>query len=319
MDNTLLSHNAYRSISRKVHSILNSCSWMQLHGYEFITFFLRVFGFVSGFIIFMQVAVIFKIVGIIIMSYCYSGIVITGIHETSHESFFKSKRMNKITAYFFSDFLVGQSNKWWRQSHVEVHHAETNIKNKDPPLPTIGWINKYIYFFIIPYFIGLWFIYNSIIFLAKKPFQLMIYLTLMILGYALNIYLFTLVLPLQQAIIAMLIMRFLFAPMFMHIAIFNHIALEEPIKKYPWIKHQARTTRNLSNNWFIRGFGGNAFVDAHLEHHLFQRLSNHLLSKIKPLVQETLTKEKLKYVEEGYWRVLGRCLKQYDSYFKSKN
>jgi len=310
-----LSQETYRELSKKVHSFVSSSSWMQLHGYELGFLFLRLFGFILGFYFFSFLHFTSIVVGIILMSYCYSGAVITGTHESSHGSLFKSKKMNLIWGYFFSDFLVGQSSYWWHHKHVEVHHVETNIKNKDPPLLSYKWMNKYIYFFIIPYLIGFWFIYNSIYFLFKKPFKLLIYLLLMILGYILNIYLFMMVLPLYRAIVAMLVMRFLFAPIFLHIAIFNHVALDEPSQKYPWLKHQTITTRNLKNNWFIRGFGGNAFVDAHVDHHLFPTLSNHSLLNVKPIIQEVLHDEEYVYLEESYFDVLRHCFKEYDKYF----
>ena len=117
------------------------------------------------------------------------------------------------------------------------------------------------------------------------------------------------------AIIDTLIMRSLFAPLFVHLAVFNHIGLENPATQLPWLPHQTKTTRNIKFNWFLNGIGGNAFVNCHIEHHLFPKLSNKMLGKIRPTVLRFLKKEGYDYYEIGYWQCLRNCIKYYHEIF----
>ncbi|MBI4154496.1 fatty acid desaturase [Candidatus Woesearchaeota archaeon] len=255
----------------------------------------------------------------LILSYFYYGIAITGTHETRHNTFVKSRSLNKILAYFFSDFWGGQSNEWWYHRHVKVHHIHTNITEKEEAVFYYPWINKYVYFFILPYLVMFWLLIHSIYFLWGEWKKLFLFLMINLTGWIFHVYLFSLILPLQYAFISVFIMRSLFAPLFMQLAVFNHIGLEDPKTRLPWLSHQTKTTRNLKKHWFLNGIGGNAFVECHIEHHLFPSISNRLLSKIKPLIIKQLKKEGYKYIEESYWDVLTKCLKYYDEIFKNTN
>ena len=195
------------------------------------------------------------------------------------------------------------------------HHQYTNVPGKETANFYYPWLNKYLYFFVVPYLVIFWLIGNSIAYLWKDWKGLSAYLIAMIAGWALHIYLFSLILPLPLAVISVIVMRVLFAPVFMHLAVFNHIGLDNPSALLPWLPHQAKTTRNVQRHWFLVGMGGNAFVECHLEHHLFPTLSNRMLSKIRPVVKEFLENEGYVYVEEGYFKVLSLCLANYEKYF----
>ena len=176
-------------------------------------------------------------------------------------------------------------------------------------------VNKYVYFFIVPYLVIFWLILNSVKFLWGKWGKLFFYLIVMMLGWVFYITLFSLVVSIEYAVLATFLMRTIFAPVFMHLAIFNHIGLDEPKKRLSWIPHQTKTTRNLKGNWFLKGIGGNAFVECHLEHHLFPNISNKMLAKIRPIVKRYLERKGYMYTDEGYFKVLSRCLKDYDKTF----
>lgn len=63
--------------------------------------------------------------------------------------------------------------------------------------------------------------------------------------------------------------------------------------------------------------GGNAFIECHIEHHLFPKLSNRMLAKIRPIVVQHLKDEGYQYIEETYRQCLKNCLKNYHTIFKS--
>ena len=113
-------------------------------------------------------------------------------------------------------------------------------------------------------------------------------------------------------------MRSLFSPIFMHLAVFNHIGLDNPPQLLPWLPRQDATTRNIKPSWLLNGMGGNAFLECHLEHHLFPSLSNHLLAKIRPTVRAFLTEKGYQYREETYVSCLKNCLKHYHALFENR-
>ena len=311
----LLSQKHFAALSGEVREILKKQTWWQQHGYEAVFFFLRLTLFALGLLIFAQNGWPEKIIGMLIASYAFYGVGITGTHETRHSSFATKERWNRLWACFFLEFWAGQSNLWWHHRHVATHHVYTNVPNKEPKQFFYPWINKYVYFFVLPYLVTIWLFVHSVIFLWGKWKQLFIFLLLQTAGWALHIYLFSLILPLPYALLATLIMRSLFSPMFVHLAVFNHIGLDNPERKIPWLPHQSRTTRNLRPHWLINGMGGNAFVECHIEHHLFPTLSNRMIKKIRPNVKKYLEKEGHMYVEEGYISCLANCLKYYNEIF----
>ena len=306
-----------KALTRIVQEELQRLGWWQIWGKELLTFGTRLVLFTLGFFIFSLHGIIPKTTGIFILSYAYYGIAITGTHETRHTSFVRSLGWNRVWAFFFSDFWASQSNEWWHYRHVVKHHNYTNIPGKEAANFYYPWLNKYLYFFVIPYLVLFWLIGNSIYYLAhtKNWRELSLYIMCMIAGWIFQIWLFSLLLPLSTAILAVIVMRMIFAPVFMHIAVFNHIGLEDPPTRPPWLPHQTKTTRNLRRHWFLTGMGGNAFIESHLEHHLFPTLSNSVLWRIRPQVKSYLEKNGYRYVEEGYWQVLGDCLRNYESYF----
>jgi fatty acid desaturase len=172
-----------------------------------------------------------------------------------------------------------------------------------------------LYFFVTPFLVSFWLVYHSVEFLLEKKKSVVRYLALAGAGWAFFIYLFARLMPLGAAVATAFVMRSLFAPIFMHLAAFNHIGLDSPPVRQEWLPHQTITTRNLKPQWFLSGMGGNAFVECHLEHHLFPAVSNRTLSKIRPLVRKALERDGYAYIEVPYWTCLKDSLKYYDAFF----
>ncbi len=312
----LLSKKNFQLLSKEIQEVLNNQTWFQLHGFEWLFFLLRSIAFAAIFVCFALTDGWLRLLTLIPLSYLYYGIGITGTHETSHRAFTKSVRWNKIWSYFFSDFWASQSSAWWYNRHVKIHHAFTNIPSKEEMDFLYPWLNKYIFFFVAPYLVLGWLIVNSVRFLWGKWGEFIKFTTCMLLGIAFHLGLFLLFVPLPEALLYFFIMRSLFSPVFVHIATFNHIGLENPDIKPPWLPHQTRTTRNLKPHWFLTGMGGNAFIDCHIEHHLFPSISNRMLAKIRPITVKFLKREGYKYVEETYRSCLAYCLRNYKYIFQ---
>lgn len=308
----ILSKKNFQLLSREIQQVLSSQTWLQLHGWEWLIFVIRLVLFALAFWWFAVAdSLAIRLLALVLLSYLYYGIGITGTHETGHRSFTKSVKWNKIWGYFFSDFWASQSSLWWYHRHVKVHHAFTNIPSHEPQEFYYPWLNKYVFFFITPYLVLGWLIGKSIHFLRGQRAEMIRFLICMLAGILFHIWLFTLILPLPLALLAFFIMRSLFAPVFVHLATFNHIGLENPDIKPAWLPHQTRTTRNLKPHWFLTGMGGNAFVDCHIEHHLFPSISNRMLAQIRPITLKFLKREGYNYVEETYVSCLSYCLKNY--------
>ena len=150
------------------------------------------------------------------MAYFFVSISISGIHEARHGTFAKSPTMNRIWGYIFPDFWTGQSNEWWHDTHVLIHHPNTNIPSINPPSFYFPWINRYVYFFAVPYLIFPWIVAGSLKHVWKQWDRLSLYIACLISGILAQLSLFLLVLPLGYALLSVYLFRSLFAPLFMH-------------------------------------------------------------------------------------------------------
>lgn len=302
-------------LSERVQKIVRTLKWRHVYGVELLKFGLKLLGFIGSFWVFNHSHFLFRLVGMICMAYFFVSIAISGIHEARHGTFAHSNIANRIWGYFFSDFWTGQSNEWWHDTHVLIHHPNTNIPTINPPSFYFPWINRYAYFFIVPYLILPWIIIGSIKHIWKNGLKLALYMVFLISGLLAQFVLFLQAVPFWYAILSVYLFRSLFAPLFMHLAVFNHVGLATPEKRLPWLRHQLKTTRNIKKNWFLSGMGGNAFVECHTEHHIFPNLSNHILKKIRPIVKEYVEKLGYPYYEETYFEVLKGALRDYDKVF----
>ncbi len=314
----VLSKQDFAELSSLVQTKVRDLGWWQLHGYEGLMFLIRLGIFFLGYWIFSLGGWATNIFGMIIMSYAYTAVAITGTHETSHLSYAKGKWSNKLWAYFFSDFWGAQSHLWWHYRHVQVHHLYPNVPDKEPKPFYFPWINRYVYFFLIPYLVVFWLVLHSIKHLRKSPVQLFLYIVVMGSGLLFHGWLFTrLGFSIAAAIGLTFIMRSLFAPIFMHLAVFNHIGLDNPRQILPWMPRQDNTTRNIKPMWLLSGMGGNAFLECHLEHHLFPSLSNHMLARVRGTVRDFMKQKGYEYKEETYLSCLHHCILHYHELFQN--
>lgn len=318
-DDVHLTQRQWIELHSKAKAYIAGLSFWQRHGVEWAVFGLRVLGFALSFLIFAQEGIAFKAVGIVLLSFFFYGIAITGTHEASHDSFTPWRKINILLGYFFADVWTGQSSLWWKNRHVVIHHVHSNNPTKEPNSFFFAWMPGWVYFFVIPYLVQIWLYMHSTAFLKKRPGQLVLYNILFWGGIAMHVALFSLVLPVGYAVVATFVMRLLFAPIFVHIAVFNHIGLDVIPMQIPWLPRQVRTTRNMKKHWFLSGIGGNAFVECHVEHHLFPTMSNHMLNKLRPLTKDYLEKRGYVYVEQGYIECLVYCLKHYREVFNHVN
>lgn len=315
-----ISKNDFQELSREIQAILKDLSWFDRYGMEWVKLGLRFLLFALGWAVFaIPVHGAFQLLGITMMSYAYIGICITGIHEASHQSLAISRRANRFWAIFFTDFWTSKSHIWWRWRHVETHHPHTNVVGEEPQPFYVPWMHKYLYFFVLPYVVVPWLFSSSLWHLRKRPKDLLQFVIIAILGYAFQASLFgVLGYSLGWSLFLVLVMRSIFAPIFLHLAVFNHIGLpyfDNDSSRPGWTELQTKTTRNIRPNWFLKGIGGNAFLDGHVEHHLFPSLSNHVIHRLRETIVIFLKKKGYLYREESYLACLRACLKHYAQIF----
>lgn len=84
--------------------------------------------------------------------------------------------------------------------------------------------------------------------------------------------------------------------------------LSRPVRIY----QMATGVLNLSRNRLLDIVFGHSFVNCHVEHHLFPKLSDNMCLKIKPLVKSYLLENGLPYNEDSYTTMLDTFVKKYD-------
>lgn len=305
-------------LSRRVREVVRPLGWADRHGGELLRFVGRAAVFALGAIVFPLAPGPVRPFLFALLSYLYYGIAVTGVHEASHQAWVASRWGNQLWGLFFSVFWSGQSFAWWHHRHVQQHHAWTNMPERDEPVFVYPWLNKYVYFFVAPFLLPFWLAAHSIAFLHRKPVRLAVHLALAAADWLFHTWLFRPVCSWPWAFACAYGLRSLFAPVFLQVAVFNHVGLDNPVTRRPWLPHQTSTTRNLKSHWLLTGLGGNAFVDCHIEHHLFPGLSNGLLARIRPIVRAHLEREGIAYVEESYATCLRNCLRGYDALFRAE-
>lgn len=308
-------HEHFAQLSRAVNHILEKHSWFARYGMEITKMLLRLLGFAGSFLVFFINTPVTDTLAVIGCSLFYYSISITGMHETRHNAFVSSKRVNKFLGYVFGDFWAGESNVWWFDHHVTDHHAYTNIKNHDEPYFNAPYIPAFVYLFILPFLVVPFLWYKSISYLRSNLRESALFVILSIAGFIFHVSLFATIAPLPHAILYTYLMRSLFSPVFLHLALFNHISLPWFQQRPSWFPHQNETTRNISPHWLLSILGGNAFVDRHIEHHLFPTLPNSMLQKIGSTVKEYSEKFNYTYLQERYTTCLHFALKNYKTLF----
>ncbi len=312
-----ISPQGFARLSKEVNLVVKKYNWFGQYGFEWLILAFRLSAFALTLWVMAQ-GTLWFFVFFPLLSYLFFGIAITGMHQSRHNGYTKSPLANKINSYIFGDFWSGESSEWWYAHHVQDHHVYTNIYGKDEEYFSFPWINRYVYLFIAPYLAVPLLVTGSIKFLWQrgKIGSFVWYLILMVSGFYFHVWLFHLILGnWGWSIFAVYMLRSLYTPVFLHLALFNHIGLERLMEKIPWLPHQSKTTRNVKPNLFLVGMGGNAFVHRHIEHHLFPSLPNRMLNKIMPLAREALAREGYVYIEDSYSRCLYMCIKHYRELF----
>jgi len=283
----------------------------------------------------------------ILLGMSVAGIGLSIMHDASHGSYSKNKRINTILANIM--VLIGGSEFTWNIQHNQLHHSYTNVDGMDEdinPGPFMRfsphkkryWIHRFQHIYA-------WFFYGlmTVSWSTNKDFKQLFnyrgreqanstsvsfnvrFIRLVI--SKLFFHLITLILPLlllpdpwyvtllyvfSMHFVAGLILACVFQP--------AHIM---PTSEYPlpnddgnmensWAIHQLLTTANFAPNsklfsWYVGG------LNFQIEHHLFPNICHIHHKKISEIVKETAKKYNLPYnVQPNFLKALwehGKMLK----------
>jgi len=246
------------------------------------------------------------------------------MHDGAHESFSKSRRINRLMALTFN--LIGSNRYYWAQKHNRNHHAFTNVDEADEDIDALGlfrmsphqkhrFFHRYQHYYVWALYLIttlFWFFaldfkaYHSqkiarrdyshrmkfadhVEFWASKAIYLTLYLLIpaAALGAEATIWGFLL----MHAFLG-----FLFAVVFQLAHVVDKAEFPRPdstgTMKDEWAVHQMRTTVDFATDspfltWALGGLNFQA------EHHLFPRISHVHYPELHPLV-------KAKAAELGY-------------------
>ncbi|MBI4144287.1 fatty acid desaturase [Candidatus Woesearchaeota archaeon] len=235
---------------------VNACnllqqSWFRVYWRGVFSVFLKIVIFVLGYFVFSVHGLIFKILGLLLLSFAFYSISVIGIHSSGHNSLVRSFLANRVLCYFFADLWAGLSSEWWIKRH-STHHQRTGIPAEFRKLPAL------LVFLLSPFAAVAYVFVQSV----RNSRKQIIFLLLFVAGFLLQLALFLPAVELHWAFIAVIIMRSLFAPVVLYVALHNH------------------DDSRIYFDSFLTFFGGNDFLRYHKEHHRRPCVPASLLPKI---------------------------------------
>lgn len=259
------------------------------------------------------------------LSFAFSAIGFNIQHDGGHESFSRSKAVNRIMAFTLD--LIGGSSVFWRQKHNIQHHTYTNINGMDEdiydgsmfrlsPEQPLRPIHRFQHFytFALYAFLSLkWVFFDDwkqliLIKMGKRaaPTVSGSQLALFVAGKAFHLS-YTVILPLVfhpvlYVVLFNLIFHFVLGLTLALVFQMAHatgeaafpVPREDGVIENEWAVHQVETTSNFAMNnpvvgWFTGG------LNFQIEHHLFPRISHVHYRSLSKIVQQTCAEYGVKY------------------------
>lgn len=250
-------------------------------------------------------------------------------HDAMHDSFFKSKKKNKILSLLFN--IAGANDYVWRITHNFKHHTYTNVPDHDDdidqpfvlkvsPDKKTFWIHQfqhiYVFFLYALASISWVFMKDFKKFFDKSLFdeklkkhsfkeyiRLFTYKIIHVIIYIVIPFVF-IDASWQWILLGFLLMHFVEG---LSLALIFHLAHLVEGTQFPepnvegdlqnsWAVHQMYTTADFSrNNWFANQLCGG--LNFQIEHHLFPHICHVHYAAISPIVESTAKEFNLPFIE----------------------
>lgn len=259
-------------------------------------------------------------------AFAASALAFNVFHDANHESFFVSRRANRILA-ITTCTVLGAARHFWRQKHHVLHHTYPNVYKWDDDVESRGFLRlsprqpwhprfrgQHFFFGFLYAFNSLeWFfvkdfvqyvrgrvnphqaappmsVWDHVEFWASKAIYFGIFV---VLPFALF--------PAERVIVGLLVFHATFSITLTFVFQLAHLT-DEVAFPIPagnaidddWAAHQLRTTANFAtDNWLANWFTGG--LNHQIEHHLFPHISHTHYPDIAPIVQRTADEFGLPY------------------------
>ena len=240
-------------------------------------------------------------------------------HDANHGAISSNKYINIL--WGFTQDLIGGSSLLWKHHHVLLHHAHTNVYDKDPDITTdilrlhksVKWNSIYknqkIYAWILLSLLPINWHFKEIsdlylmnhmghnisnMALYEAYLGLVFRIMFILRFYAIPLYIYPSIYTFFYIMLTLVIggiylgINFIISHNFEGV---KNISLNEN-KKYDWVITQIETSSTVGGRILGYFHGG---LNYQIEHHLFPRISHVHYYKIKPIVQEWCKENKIKY------------------------
>lgn len=306
----------YAELKKEVESEIARMSWWESYGIDNA---IHLFGVVAAVVSFYLMRVDSPVVfcfAIFLLGFCHSILSIKGGHLAAHKAAVQSAPLNRAMAFFFSDMCGTFPSDAAYSMHIKEHHGYTNIMGiGDSSTWRVPVVPAYLYMFVMPLLVPVLTPLVSLASLWGQWFRLGRFLCFASLGLFFNFYLFTQVagFTFWQSLCLTLVSRGVLSIPYIHVNVFQHIGLPMyTLKDKPKKIYQMSTgVLNLARNPLLDYCFGHSIISAHIEHHLFPKLSDQQCLRVRPIVRHFLTSRGMAYNEADYGERVGVFLTKY--------
>jgi fatty acid desaturase len=243
-------------------------------------------------------------------------------HETNHETYFKSRRLNKFF-YEITSFLGGFESVRWKWSHfhhhtytIFTHEAVYDYENNSPrptepirfflnflplgPLINIQKVMHFTHFEIVKHSLGIISLVVKTTVPEKEVKKVInmsrIYISLWLVVIVVSIYIQS-----WLPVIMIMLPPFYGNTILMICAMTQHAGLADNVKDH------RKSTRTVIMNPFMSFLYSN--MEYHIEHHIFPKIPCHNLKKFHEVVKDQMPKP-YKGIFQAYKSIIPAVLKQ---------
>ncbi|KAK7508447.1 hypothetical protein BaRGS_00000013 [Batillaria attramentaria] len=306
----------FAELKSEVEKFVDRMSWWESYGIDTCIHVFGCVGAVASFFFMRSESIPVFAFGVFLLGCCHSILALKGGHLATHGAVCRSRPLNRLQSFFFSDVCGTFPSDSSHTIHVKEHHAYTNIIGiGDSSTWKVPIVPAYLYMFVTPFLIPVITPFVAIITVWGQWFSLLRFLVLASLGLLINFMLFMKVsgFGFPGAVLMTLLCRGVLSVPYIHVNIFQHIGLPMFTReKLPKKLYQMSTgVLNLSRNAVLDYCFGHSIISCHIEHHLFPRLSDQQCLAVKTLVRRFLKENGMAYNEATYTDRLMVFLRRY--------
>lgn len=316
---------SFLELQRRVKSVIDSSTDWERYQRDRAEIGLGyLLGNITGLLLLSSSSLLYQSLGILSLSWTHQLIAARLAHVLSHGWLRLSEWPNLIMLCFTESYM-GFPHDLASDTHSKIHHPHTNIVGMgDSSSWRVPQLSRSLYLFIAPLLlpvisplIGIKEAITASDHTIAKRVQIMVrFLTITALMAYLQWWIFQNICGLT-ANRALLFVWFCRAPYFIpyiHVNIFQHIglAMYSPQNRPDRMTQMSTGVLNLPRNLLLDWNFGHSLISAHVEHHLFNQLSDYMCLKVQPTVKSYFAQHGLEYNERTYAKRVRLFWNDYD-------